>query len=109
VIRQSALPGRQPQPSLQAVQDALLALPSNTPLAAKQGFWRAYIEETDILSSRVSAMQSNLTAILRPRGYRTRRSASAYAQSAIPLTAQPPGKLLASAIGRSARICRTGI
>ena len=68
VIRQAALPGREPQPSRQAVQDALLALPSNTPLAAIQGFWRAYIEDAEIPAGRASEMQSNLTAILRALG-----------------------------------------
>jgi hypothetical protein len=68
VIRQAALPGREPQPTRQEVQDALLALPSNAPLIAIQGFWRAYLEETDIPASRAAVMQSNLTAILRALG-----------------------------------------
>ena len=68
VIRQASLPGRQPQPSRQEVQDALLALPPNTPLAAIQGFWRAYIEDAEIPAGRASAMQSNLTAIERALG-----------------------------------------
>jgi hypothetical protein len=68
LIKQAALPGRQPQPSRQAVQDALLALPRNTPLAAIQGFWLAYIEETEIPAGRASTLQSNLTAILRALG-----------------------------------------
>jgi hypothetical protein len=68
VIKQAALPGRQPQPSRQAVQDALLALPSNTPLSAIQSFWRAYTDDPEIPASRVSAMQSSLTAILRALG-----------------------------------------
>jgi hypothetical protein len=69
VIRQAALPGREPQPSRQAVQDALLALPSNTPLAAIQGFWQAYLDGNDpIPASRASALQSHLTAILRALG-----------------------------------------
>jgi hypothetical protein len=51
------------------VQDALLALPSNTPLAAVQGFWRAYIDEGNpVPANRASALQSSLTAILRALG-----------------------------------------
>ena len=69
VIRQASLPGRTPQPTRQEVQDALLALPPNTPLAAIQGFWRDYIDaENPIPANRASALQSNLTAILRALG-----------------------------------------
>ena len=69
VIKQAALPGREPQPSRQAVQDALLAMPPNTPLAAIQAFWRAYLDdENPIPASRASAMQSSLTGILRALG-----------------------------------------
>jgi hypothetical protein len=63
------LPGRQPQPSRHAVQDALLALPPNTPLAAIQGFWRAYLEDGGLPAGRVSAMQSGLSAIRRALGH----------------------------------------
>ena len=69
VVRAAALPGRQPQPSRQEVQDALLALPPNTPLAEIQAFWRAYIDDGEpIPANRVSALQSSLTAILRALG-----------------------------------------
>ena len=69
MIRHAALPGREPQPSRQAVQDALLALPSNTPLAEIQGFWLAYTDEDDpIAANRASALQSTLTGILRALG-----------------------------------------
>ena len=68
VIRQAALSGREPQPSRQAVQDALLALPTNTPLAAIQAFWRAYVEDPEIPAGRASAMQSSLTLIERALG-----------------------------------------
>lgn len=64
VIRQASLPGREPQPSRQAVQDALLALPSNAPLAEIQGFWRAYIDQDNpIPANRSSALRSHLTGI----------------------------------------------
>ena len=60
---------RQPQPSRQEVQDALLALPFNTPLAAIQGFWRAYIDmDCRIPANRASALGSHLIAILRALG-----------------------------------------
>ena len=69
VIRAAALPGRQPQPSRQEVQDALLALPDNTPLAAIQEFWRAYVDDDNpIPANRASTLQSSLTAILRALG-----------------------------------------
>ena len=68
VIRQAALPGRDPQPSRQEVQDALLALPANAPLADIKGFWRAYIEDDKIPAGRASSLQSHLTAIERALG-----------------------------------------
>jgi hypothetical protein len=68
VIRQASLPGRQPQPTRQEVQNALLALPSNTPLADIQGFWRCYNDNEAIPAGRASMMQSHLTGIERALG-----------------------------------------
>ena len=63
------MPSRDPQPSRQAVQDALLALPPNAPLAAIQGFWQAYIDtDCRIPANRASALGSHLNAILRALG-----------------------------------------
>ena len=68
VIRAAALATRQPQPSRQEVQDALLALPSNPPLLAVRSFWRAYIDDPVIAQSRTLALQSTLAAISRALG-----------------------------------------
>ena len=68
VIRRASL-GRDPQPTRQEVQDALLALPPNTPLPEIQGFWRSYIDvDNPIPANRASGLHSHLTAIERALG-----------------------------------------
>ncbi len=68
MIRRASL-RHPPHPTREEVQDTLLALPPNTPLAEIQGFWRAYLDEDNpVLANRSSALHSHLTGIERALG-----------------------------------------